>query len=66
MNITVNGDPMTVGEAFTVARLLDRLALNAPGTALALNASVLPRGQWEQHALHEGDDVVIFQAIAGG
>ncbi len=66
MKITVNGDEITQAEDTTVLRLLEKLALNAPGTALALNASILPRTQWEHHALHDGDELVIFQAIAGG
>lgn len=34
--------------------------------ALALNQQILPREQWRQHIVQEGDQILLFQVIAGG
>ncbi|MBK0367523.1 sulfur carrier protein ThiS [Salmonella enterica] len=37
-----------------------------PGAALALNQQILPREQWEQQIVQEGDQILLFHVIAGG
>ncbi|KJT23544.1 sulfur carrier protein ThiS, partial [Salmonella enterica subsp. enterica serovar Heidelberg str. SARA36] len=37
-----------------------------PGVALALNQQILPREQWQQQIVQEGDQILLFQVIAGG
>lgn len=66
MNILVNDETLTLASPLTLDQLLDKLACQPAGTALAVNQQVVPRGSWAQHKLQEGDVVVIFQAIAGG
>lgn len=66
MNILVNDETLTLPSPLTLGQLLDTLACQPAGTALAVNQQIVPRGSWAQHWLHEGDVVVIFQAIAGG
>ena len=46
--------------------LLDKLRQLKPGTALALNQQILPREQWEHQQVNEGDQILLFQVIAGG
>ncbi|MDU7869626.1 MAG: sulfur carrier protein ThiS, partial [Pantoea sp.] len=43
-----------------------RQAINAACVALALNQCILPRERWEDHLLQEGDQILLFQVIAGG
>ena len=66
MKIQVNDEPLTLEAPLTLDRLLDKLACQPAGTALAVNQQIIPRGSWPQHRLCEGDVVIIFQAIAGG
>ncbi|GLR09018.1 sulfur carrier protein ThiS [Mixta theicola] len=66
MNILVNDETLTLEAPLTLDRLLDKLDCQPAGTALAVNQQIIPHGSWSQHALCEGDVVVIFQAIAGG
>jgi sulfur carrier protein len=40
--------------------------LARPGVAVALNARVVPRAQWERTNIGPGDRVEIVQARAGG
>lgn len=66
MQILLNDAPLHCKTGETVQQLLLRLALNGPGSALAINQTILPREQWEHHTLQDGDALLLFQAIAGG
>ncbi|MBG6185159.1 sulfur carrier protein [Arthrobacter sp. CAN_A214] len=36
------------------------------GVAVAVNAEVVPRNQWAEITIHDGDDVEILTAVQGG
>jgi thiamine biosynthesis protein ThiS len=57
---------MQCAEGLSVHTLLIQLNQLKPGAALALNQQILPREQWEQHIVQEGDQLLLFQVIAGG
>ena len=65
MRILFNDEPMTCDDDLTVAALLDTLRQLKPGTALALNQQILPRERWEHQQVNEGDQILLFQVIAG-
>ncbi len=52
-------------EGQTVSGLLTELNQLKPGAALALNPADLPREQWQQQIVQEGDQILLFQVIAG-
>ncbi|MEM6162680.1 sulfur carrier protein ThiS [Erwinia sp. P6884] len=66
MKILVNDEAMTFPAPLRLAELLDHLSRQQPGTALAVNQCIIPRDRWSSYHLQEGDELVIFQAIAGG
>lgn len=66
MNIRLNDKPIDVADALTLEQLLQQQNLLRSGAALAVNHTIIPRALWPQHALHDGDDILLFQAIAGG
>ena len=66
MRILFNDEPMKCDEGLTVSVLLDKLCQLKPGTALALNQQILPRERWEHQQVIEGDQILLFQVIAGG
>ncbi|WP_052285341.1 sulfur carrier protein ThiS [Kluyvera genomosp. 1] len=66
MQIQFNDEPVQCAEGQTVSALLAELSQLKPGTALALNQRILPREQWEQQIVQEGDQILLFQVIAGG
>ncbi|PPI88327.1 thiamine biosynthesis protein ThiS (plasmid) [Candidatus Pantoea edessiphila] len=39
---------------------------HANGIALAINQKIVPNYKWEKYKLQDGDDIIVFQAIAGG
>ena len=66
MHIQLNDEPMQCDEGLTVAALLEPLRLLKPGVALALNQQILPRERWALQQVREGDQILLFQVIAGG
>ena len=68
MTVRVNGEPTEVDEGATVAALLERLELpaQARGVAVAVDAEVVPRGEWERRRLDDGARVEVVRAIQGG
>jgi sulfur carrier protein len=66
MKIRVNGDLQDVAGGCTVRGLLLLLGVDGEGVAVALNGSVLRRGDWGETALGDGDVVEIVRAVGGG
>lgn len=66
INIVLNDQPLEVECTITVEKLLQQLNRHQPGTALAVNQVIIPRTDWEEYQLYEGDNILLFQAIAGG
>lgn len=66
LNIIINDEAFTLPATLTLAALLQQLSYPSSGVALAVNQHVVPRDRWADRYLQEGDELVIFQAIAGG
>ncbi|WP_445663288.1 sulfur carrier protein ThiS [Enterobacter soli] len=66
MRILFNDEPLKCDDGLTISALLDKLRQLKPGTALALNQQILPREQWDHQQVRDGDNILLFQAIAGG
>nr|WP_238485342.1 sulfur carrier protein ThiS [Rahnella ecdela] len=62
----VNEESHQFSQPLTLLALLDELALNSAGSALAVNQVIIPRDNWPAHLLEDGDEILLFQAIAGG
>jgi sulfur carrier protein len=66
MNVIVNGKPTELAPGATVDTVLVALELPDRGVAVAVDAEVVPRGQWREHELSEGARVEVLRAIQGG
>jgi sulfur carrier protein len=69
VKIVVNGEPRKVSDGITVARLVrevDRDRDDGRGIAVAVDAEVVPRSEWEGLELSEGQRVELLGAIQGG
>jgi sulfur carrier protein len=63
--ITVNGEPREL--TGTVDELLDALGVEARrGLAVAVDATVVPRGEWATTEICAGARVEIVTAVQGG
>jgi len=65
--IFVNGEPRERGGA-TVAELLAELGVetSARGVAVAVDGEVIPRAEWGERRVNEGERVEALSAMQGG
>jgi sulfur carrier protein len=68
MRVVLNGAETEFADGATVAAALDSLDLPAAGrgVAVAVDAEVVPRGQWGATELYDGARVEVLRAIQGG
>ena len=68
MRVLLNGSEAELAEGATVLTAVESLDLPAAGrgVAVAVDAEVVPRTQWNTHTLDEGARVEILRAIQGG
>jgi sulfur carrier protein len=68
MKVLLNGSPAELTEGATVQAAVDSLDLPAAGrgVAVAVDAEVVPRTEWDSHELTEGARVEVLRAIQGG
>jgi sulfur carrier protein len=64
--LTINGEPRTVQQGATLARVVGEVTALNGGIAVALNGDVVPRGRWDSTPLAAGDQVEIVTAVQGG
>jgi sulfur carrier protein len=66
MSIVVNGAPSDVAPGTTLRALLDALGAPTRGVAVAVDAEVVPQGEWATFALADGARVEVLIAVQGG
>ncbi|WP_196221526.1 sulfur carrier protein ThiS [Sansalvadorimonas verongulae] len=67
MQITVNNQIHELDDiAITLTQLLNQMNVPEAGTAIARNQNVVPRSQWDESTLENGDQILIIRATAGG
>ena len=68
MNVVLNGAAATLPDGATVQDVVATLELPADGrgVAVAVDAEVVPRGEWPAHSLRDGCHVEIVRAVQGG
>ncbi len=66
MRVTLNGEAHDLREGITVSDLLAELGLVQRRIAVELNRAILPREDYPQRALRDGDVVEIVHFIGGG
>jgi thiamine biosynthesis protein ThiS len=64
--IHVNGESRETTAGITVAGLLSQLGLNAGRVAIEYNRRILPKAEWEETQVGEGDHFEIVQFVGGG
>lgn len=66
MTVLVNGHPVSVSPAATVAQVLEQLQLPHLRVAVELNQNVIPRSQWATQTVNDGDSLEVVQFVGGG
>lgn len=66
MQIHLNGEAYSLDEPMTLTDLVERLGLAGKRLAIELNLEIVPRSQFAEIRLADGDRVEIVHAIGGG
>jgi sulfur carrier protein len=68
MKILLNGKEIHLHEGATLGALLrdHDISEKTDGVAVAVNAAVVPRRQWPNLHLHDGDTIEVIHAVQGG
>jgi sulfur carrier protein len=66
VNVMVNNENISVDDDVNVMRLIDVLGLPSKGAVCAVNLVVVAKSEWSTTYLNPGDDISLFQVIAGG
>jgi thiamine biosynthesis protein ThiS len=66
MNITLNGASHATPDDLTLAELVAQLELSAERVAMELNGEIIPRAQWRDTPLREGDRIELVHFVGGG
>ena len=68
MNVVLNGQPRDLPEGATVADAVSASGMPAlaRGVAVAVDREVVPRSQWDETALADGQRVEVLEAVQGG
>jgi sulfur carrier protein len=68
MKVLLNGTHTDLADGATVQTAVDALDLPAAGrgVAVAVDAEVVPRTQWQTHELNDGARIEVLRAIQGG
>lgn len=66
MIIHINGDSQTIPKDSTLSELIDSLDLAGKRFAIEINKTLIPRSQYAETQLNEGDKIEIVGAIGGG
>ena len=66
MKVLVNNKETELTQGNTVADLAQQLELPQQGVAIAVQNRMIPRAEWNEKTLQEGDNLVIIKAACGG
>jgi sulfur carrier protein len=66
VKIELNGEPRELPAGATVADVVRALHLASEAVAVERNLRLVPRGQYEQTLLAEGDRIEVVTLVGGG
>ncbi|HKU25507.1 MAG TPA: sulfur carrier protein ThiS [Candidatus Sulfotelmatobacter sp.] len=69
MKLQINGEEQVFENAsssFTLSALVENLGMKADRVAVEVNREIVPRDQWTQTCLKEGDRLEIVHFVGGG
>ncbi len=66
MNVVLNGQPREIDDGATILDVLRMLDAPDRGVAVAIDAEVVPRGEWDEFAVEDGARVEVVHAVQGG
>jgi sulfur carrier protein len=66
LKLRLNGAPVTAAPGTTLGALLDARGVERRMIAVEHNREILPRWQWDETVLRDGDELEIVTMVGGG
>jgi sulfur carrier protein len=66
MKLHINGEPHDFASPLSLSALLEQLGMKPDRVAIELNRGIVPREQWAQTSLDDGDRLEIVHFVGGG
>ena len=66
ISVYVNGSAQELEQSISVAALIENMGLTGKRIALERNGAIVPRSQFSQQMLADGDKLEIVVAVGGG
>lgn len=66
MHLFVNGEKKSVSDGATLSQLISELGMKGDRVAVELNREIVPRPQWDEAQLKDGDHLEIVHFVGGG
>jgi sulfur carrier protein len=66
INLLINGESRQFPASLSVSRLVELLELQGKRVAIERNGEIVPRSQYPETALADGDHLEIVVAVGGG
>jgi sulfur carrier protein len=66
MRLVINGKEQFFEDSLTLARLIEQLGMKGDRVAVELNRQIVPRTQWAETSLNDGDRLEIVHFVGGG
>ena len=60
------GDGGGDGEVMSLEEVLERRGVPTGNVAVALDFTVVPRGEWERTMVRDGSRIIVIKAVQGG
>jgi sulfur carrier protein len=64
--LSINGAAQQFDSTISVAALVEHMQIGNKRIAVECNGEIVPRGQFAQHLLNDGDKLEIVVAVGGG
>ena len=66
MKININQKEIEVQDSISVKELLDMQQIAIEGTAIAIDNKLVPKNEWNDRILTDGNKITIIRATFGG
>lgn len=66
ITLSVNGEIISLATVITLTTLLEQQEYQTQKVAIAVNSEFVPRSQYSETLVNDGDKIDVIQAVGGG
>lgn len=66
MQVLFNGKPQDVDDDAKISQILERFRIEHRQVAVEVNLDIVPRHEFDNYVLHDGDRIEVVTLVGGG